>query len=253
MNIQITQPDTRVVSIKVNHMKIHDNSDIKVVKIDGTMMVFLTQNFGSFFPNITEYYIMSVKLQFIRRNDFRGIENLESISFFDNRIEEIPEDVFFDLKKLKFLSLADNKIANIPLLLLYNLYDLEAISLKGNFIENFPSFVFANNKKLNSISLRNNRLATFSSDLVLMIPKLKEFFLAYNTCINNDFEFDANDDQAKREISLHILSQCYLNNNFNYVMINQCKIDVESCKKRVNNLFKENRALEKNSSLEQLN
>ena len=245
MQVQITQPDTRVVSIKVNHMKNHDNSDIKIVKIEDGTTIFLTQNFGSFFPNITEYYVMGVKLQYITRRDFRGIENIESLSFYGNSIEEIPEDAFFDLKKLKFLSLALNKIATIPLLLFYSLCDLEEITLRGNSIESFPSFVFANNKQLSGIYLSNNRITSFSSDLVLKVPKLKEINLSSNTCINNNFNFEViNDDDLKHEISLYVLSQCYLNNNFNFIVNKQCETDLKTCKNRVESLLAENKALE---------
>jgi Leucine rich repeat len=231
----------RIVAIKVNHLENHGNADVKVIMINHEHTTYLPQGLGAFFTSIQELYVMSSELRYISRNYFKGIEKLTSISFYNNKIEELPDDVFFDLTELRFLSLFINKIERIPLLLLRNSRKLEDISFRANFIEHVPSFVFENNKKLKGISFYENRIVMFSADLILNLPNLGWLDLRENPCIDEEFYFEIGD--FKNSSYQSVLETCGKEIYRDNTLSQECDIELIQCKTKVKNGWRENEKL----------
>lgn len=162
---------------------------MKIVKIDVKKTVYLPSGLSDFFPNINEYYVMSSELKFIVRSDFRGLENLNSLSFYLNSIESIPDDTFFDLIHLTLLSFSNNKLKDIPLLAFHNLRKLEDLYLQYNQIEYISKETFKTNNQLKYLILIGNNLKALSADLVYSLPNLVLLELENCSCISRNFDF----------------------------------------------------------------
>lgn len=231
-NLNIDSPNTRVVSIKVNHMKSRGNSDVKVVKIADEKIVYLPQGFGSFFPAIDALYVFDSQLQHLNRRDFVGVEKLKSISFYKNQIADIPDDALADLTVLRFLSFNGNQISKIPLILLHNLLILEEVSFRFNYITHVSANIFANNKKLRVINFNHNKIVGFSADLVYL-PSLKQLYLNQNECIDSEVDFEV---ELSRDLFYDKLLQdcdeavCA----HDHFMLADCTTELEACEAAVN-------------------
>jgi Leucine-rich repeat (LRR) protein len=177
------------VSIKTKHLRGFSNRDVKIVKITRERLIFIPAGFSAFLPNINELYIMSSGLKFISRSNFKELKNLKSISFYRNKIDELPENVFYDLTKLEFLSFNENQIVDLPPFVFYRLKNLVELSLRKNKLYWIPAGVFKGNKKLKYLSLSHNEINWISVSMILNLPYLETLTLYENTCINEEFRF----------------------------------------------------------------
>jgi Leucine-rich repeat (LRR) protein len=185
--------DTRIVSIKMNNDQGFSNTDIKVIKITRQRMTFIPIGFAAFMPNTFEFHILSSGVAYVEKSNFKGLENLKTLTLDRNNIEELPENVFSDLGKLEFLSLEENRIKELPPMVFYGLQSLNYLILRENELTRLPINVFGTCQKLSRLDLKNNNLKSVDVGTFANLPALYTLNLAENDCIDSDLYFSSSD------------------------------------------------------------
>ncbi|KAG5666497.1 hypothetical protein PVAND_014521 [Polypedilum vanderplanki] len=122
----------RVLGVFGHHVPGKTNKDVQAITIFNQQLKHFPRYICSFFPNLRSISVIGCEIEALSPFDFIGFEdveklllngnkitklpgdvfqyakNLESVSFFNNRIEHIDEMTFEDLKKLKYLNLKMN-------------------------------------------------------------------------------------------------------------------------------------------------
>jgi hypothetical protein len=197
---------------------------------------------GSFFMNIEEYYVMSSNLRFIMREDFEGLTKIESLSFYQNSIKEIPEDALFDLTQLKFLSFSYNQLTSLPILLLQNLPKLEYMSFTRNKLKYLSLYLFEFNTNLQTVSFEHNEIAVFPPELVFQLQKLESLNLNGNKCIDQNFSL--NDGNMINRTYDALMASCYDDLEYEIDVLGQCQKQLKGVKSEIQDLLEENKKIE---------
>lgn len=147
-----------VTAISGNHKEGKTNEDVKFVIFEEQSMLFPLIGLGKMFPNINTLRIINSGLKFVRKDDFRNLEKLKIVDFYNNILEKLSEDVFEDLYLIEELNLPNNKLYELPENIFRNLKNLHTIDLSKNKLESLPENIFKFNLKLRSISLTSNSI-----------------------------------------------------------------------------------------------
>jgi hypothetical protein len=121
----------------------------------------------------------------IGKDTFKGLRNLEVLSFAKSRIEGISTTAFLETKKLKELSLCEtNQVSNFGFLkYLHNLTDLD---LSNNPNIRISQNMFLNLENLEKLRLSNCGIEMLDEDVdyFINVPKLQQLFLANNRLLH---------------------------------------------------------------------
>ena len=82
-----------------------NDADVKGILFRGTNTKYIPTNLGTLF-NLTALSMENTQLVEIKAEDFHGMQDLESISFWDNKLSSVPLGAFATLTKLRFISLS---------------------------------------------------------------------------------------------------------------------------------------------------
>jgi hypothetical protein len=131
------------ITIKGEHRSGKSNNDVQTLDIENCDFVTFPKNLQELFPNLTHLFINNCHLEHIgtkhigklkkltffrvvyctlRRlegNLFSGLEELDSVDFSGNKIEEIEPEIIGDIKRLSSVNFLNNK--NIDMM--YSQYD----------------------------------------------------------------------------------------------------------------------------------
>ncbi|XP_011500734.1 PREDICTED: chaoptin [Ceratosolen solmsi marchali] len=109
-----------------------------------------------------------------------NLENLESISFLGNKLQEIGENTFKNLYNLTSIDLSYNKIANIESEAFVGLQNLYKLNLQGNNLRIFGGEHFNTGTGLEILNLSNNVIEYLSPTVFIIHPRLREIDLSWN-------------------------------------------------------------------------
>lgn len=190
----------------------------------------LTKIFEENFANLSSLHVLDLtdnQIDFIPKNAFADLGSLEYLimdsnnltsfspswlegtnllylSFANNFISELPEDIFSNSSKLSELYMHNNPFQKFPGKIFHPLYNLTAltighcgltsvdpslfetlteltrISLAGNFLEELPIGMLKNSPKLEFIDLSNNKLNVVSSSSFGTHRQLLSVWLGFN-------------------------------------------------------------------------
>lgn len=163
-----------------------DVDKVIVLELSHQVVNYLPINMGQLFGNLTRLYASCCHLVELQRVNFTGLRNLEFMSLWMNKLEEVPENVFDDLVNLKNLSLQANKIQRLPEHLFQKLTKLQNINLSHNRLRFIPAYLFTFNINLVHISLNDNYITYVSPRLLLTLKKLKTCTFLRNPAINEE-------------------------------------------------------------------
>lgn len=136
------------------------------------------------FTRVRDFRIWSSQLKFIERSKLKPFKKLRVLDFFNNLIEEIPEDAFDDLSQLEELIILKNRIKKLSQNLLKNLHNLKWFRAKENEIETLPANFFDGTQEIVEVQMSENNL--------------KKVFVDFNSLRNvNVIDFNNNDCISK--------------------------------------------------------
>lgn len=164
-----------------------DESNPKLDKLNfiGSSMDFVPDltSAVSKFKNVNKFDAGWVGIKEVGRRDMIPMKDFIWVSFWGNKLKEIPSNTFSDLTKLDKLILGDNNLQSIHADTFSTNIKLRELWLQSNQLETLPRGLFRNNKELTTIYAENNKIATIKVDF-LALPKFQLITLGNNVCIN---------------------------------------------------------------------
>jgi Leucine-rich repeat (LRR) protein len=148
---------------------------------------FIPSGIGAIFPNLRILYVQSCKIKALSRKNFRGLNELATMSLTENEIAFIDEDTFYDVPKLYSLRVNGNRLKTVPLNLFVNSPRLQHFIFAGNLIEELDGDqLFRNSPNLRSIDLEDNQLRKVKVNLA-KFKELVKVDLENNKCVHARF------------------------------------------------------------------
>lgn len=132
-----------------------NNNDVKGIYIHDTNTKFIPENLGSVFDLIS-FAMANTQLIEIKSNNFQGMQELQLLSLYGNKITVIPTNAFSTLMKLRMIGLGKNQIEELPQSLFDNNLNLEVILLWDNKIKFVASGLFDNLINLSIVYFERN-------------------------------------------------------------------------------------------------
>lgn len=135
------------------------------------------------FKNIYDLRIWTCGLKFIERSKLTIFaKNLRVLDFFNNHIEQLPENVFDDLLRLEELKILNNRVKHLPENLFHNLKNLKYFFAENNEIEELPARLFIDTQ-IAVVSMKNNLLKRIFVDF-RRLRTVNVIDFHQNTCIS---------------------------------------------------------------------
>ena len=163
------------------HKANKNDTDVKGIRIFNTNTKYIPTNLGSLF-NLTALRMVRTQLVEIKAEDFQGMQDLEDISFWNNKLSSVPLDAFTTLTKLRY------------------------IYLNANQIEELPNGIFKNNLELEEIHLLNNRIICLGTELFNDLENLYYVDLEGNICVNKRYNGATEINQLKEDIKMKCMN-----------------------------------------------
>ena len=183
--VRSTKNDVRITGIHGAHKDDKDDNDVVKIWIIEQEAKFIPEmsKIVEKFKNIHDLRIWTCGLKFIERSKLAIFaKKLRVVDFFNNHIEEIPEDAFDDLLRLEELKILNNRVKHLPEKLFHNLKNLKYFFAENNEIEELPPRFFINTQ-IAVVSLKNNLLKRIFVDF-RRLPNVNIIDLNQNTCIS---------------------------------------------------------------------
>lgn len=129
----ITKKTDVVEGIDGEHMNGKTNNDVKIFEADDQTMRYLPAELENFFPNLQGIKVVKSGMKELTGENLKYLPNLEFCDFSSNEIESLDdENVFIFNSKLKEISFDENKIKFVSENIFEPLLDLTVLSFKNN-------------------------------------------------------------------------------------------------------------------------
>jgi Leucine-rich repeat (LRR) protein len=168
-----------------NHMNIKNPEDVSSLLIDFFTSVHIFAGIGENFPNLKMLTMGRFEgtIEFLEREDFANMQQLQELDIFKNPINSIEEDVFWDLPNLETLRIFQSQLKKLPVNLFVNSKNLKEVSFHGSQLTQLDKDLFKNNQQLEHIVFEDNKLKTIKLDLT-QFANIKEINFLGNDCTN---------------------------------------------------------------------
>ena len=114
LKLETTKPGTLIIEYTGEHNLGKFDSDVLVFNIKNQKTDYLPRGMTTKYENIEVLNVEESGVKAITRDDFKAMPKLTRLSFFNNKIDIIPNNCFADLVQLEILELAKNKIKTLP-------------------------------------------------------------------------------------------------------------------------------------------
>lgn len=109
----ITEPRTRIKSIKGAHLPHKTDEDVEAIEFRSTYVEYFPRGIHKIFSNLTGLKIHYCGLKKIFRKDLIGLEDLTDLYICHNPLQALPSDLFTDMSKLTSFSFKNNELVKI--------------------------------------------------------------------------------------------------------------------------------------------
>ncbi|CRK99780.1 CLUMA_CG013088, isoform A [Clunio marinus] len=106
----ITQPNTIIQKINGKHLDGKSDKDVEGICFTNTTVNYFPQGLNKIFPNLKTVQVHNCGLKSITRRDLIGLENIQELSCYHNKITSLPDNLFRNMKKLIDISFFDNEL-----------------------------------------------------------------------------------------------------------------------------------------------
>lgn len=141
-NMYESKYSTSVRGILFNSCKLFDssgthlagktNEDVEHLQLCHVRIKMFPLGIGKIFPNLKRLWINYAEIDKICREDFKGLENVTTLTLIGNKIVQLDEDLFHDLPNLIVLNLSNNFIRKIHPKTFDQLKKLDTLCLCNN-------------------------------------------------------------------------------------------------------------------------
>ena len=162
------------------HQSNKNDADVKAIYIHNTNTKYMPEGLGTLF-NLTVFGCVNSQLGEINAEMFEGMDNLEFLWLYRNKLTSVPLNTFMKLTKLKYISLNRNQIEELPNVLFKNNVNLEEILLWDNKLKFIGSTLFDGLTKLKAFKGTEVNLFRYNHRISkLSIPSNISAFISTN-------------------------------------------------------------------------
>ncbi|CAD7090420.1 unnamed protein product [Hermetia illucens] len=171
-----------------------NNQKLKIIRLNRNK-----RRMGSLPPDFLANQSMLVKVNIsasivsVPGSIFAGSENIELISFADNRLESLPNEIFSNQIHLIDLDLSGNSLTKLHDDVFNSTVSLKTLCLSFNKLEIITRHIFRNLRKLQEIDLSNNNLYSIDLHAFQGTPELRIFMAPNNNLSSLSSGFEENE------------------------------------------------------------
>lgn len=134
--LYVSAPNKVIANVTGKHSQRNsialENSDVKYLKIDESIILYLPTGLESYFPKLQTFRMEHAKLREIHQKDLRGFEELERLYLEGNDIQVLEKELFKFNPSLRSIILKHNHLKHIDEKVFEELVQLEFLSLAAN-------------------------------------------------------------------------------------------------------------------------
>lgn len=102
-----------VVRVAGEHINDRTRKDVDTVAVFNINMRCIPDGLGGIFPNLETLSVVSCELDRITKEDLKGLNNLKHLALNGNKITRLPDNLFIDTPQIETLSFYGNRIKYI--------------------------------------------------------------------------------------------------------------------------------------------
>lgn len=221
VNLEIEANGQELSGVEGTHVEGKENADVHALHLQSGKMRRLPRGVFQLFKNLSTYIVqgldtveeyldnnslvqgdfrdgqslrhllfLTVGIETLRSNAFKGAENLSYLSLEACRISHIEKDAFQGLNKLLSLGLKYNYLSTLGVDTFNGLVGLEHLLLSGNFLKTIENGHVKNLTKLVRLSIMGNWLTEIDPHLIDGLYDLEALYLVQNICVDQNFGTD---------------------------------------------------------------
>lgn len=134
-------------------------------------------------PNFWKLDIVRCGVVTIKKNAFRGLQNLLSLHLDNNRIEVLEPGAFFGLLKLKALRLQNNKLRTLEHGVFAGLDQLNLLNLNSNLLKSLKPKMFEGAHALTTILVKDNLIENIEASVLGGLNKPVQLYVNRNPLV----------------------------------------------------------------------
>jgi len=120
-----------VQDVSGQHLNGYSNENVKSLGISRARTIYMPRGLENFFKNLISIDIYKVGLSEVHREDLKPYKNLKFLSFADNKLKHLEEDLFMYNPNLEVILLYRNQISSVGPVF-NNLNKVRSINFDGN-------------------------------------------------------------------------------------------------------------------------
>jgi hypothetical protein len=134
-------------------------------------------------PNFWKLDIVRCGVVTIKKNAFRGLQDLLSLHLDNNEIEVLEPGAFFGLLKLKTLSLQNNKLRTLERGVFGGLDQLNLLNLNRNLLKSLKPNMFEGAHVLTTILVKDNLIENIEASAIGGLNKPVQLYVNRNPLV----------------------------------------------------------------------
>lgn len=155
--------------------------NITKIQFKNSFMPILTFEICEAFPMLKKLDIIQLGIQTLMPTALNGCHELTYISFWENRIHEVPVELFRSNLKLQFISFQNNSLSNFEPRIVSHLMNLKKLALLENYITDLRIKEYPFLQSLQGIYVGNNELRDIDAhEITRKFPNLQEIYMEGN-------------------------------------------------------------------------
>lgn len=164
-DLSVENHASNIINVVGDHLIEFTNENVTVLSIVNQTMKSVPKNIADFFMNLEEITIVRSKLQWLKRKDFRGLDNLRKLVIRNNNIV-MRYDTFQPIPQLEHLDLSYNKIKLLLPGVFTVLTQLKYLDLSHNRIAELKAEVFPPLTEIEEAYFNNNVIQFIEDEII---------------------------------------------------------------------------------------
>ncbi|KAL7024029.1 hypothetical protein ACKWTF_012878 [Chironomus riparius] len=120
-----------VESVSGNHLSGYDDQQITSLGISRATTIYMPRGLENYFPELVSIDIYKVGLSEVHQEDLKPYKELKFVSFAENKLRHLEENLFMHNPKLEVILLYRNQIKSVGAVF-KNLNNLRSMNFDGN-------------------------------------------------------------------------------------------------------------------------
>lgn len=210
--------EKEVTDIRGDHKGHNSNYDVEGLYVGNIHLTHIPKGIGRFFPSLRGIYLKNSGLQKISADDFKPFPYLTRFDSWNNKLESLDGNIFKYTPEMKWITFNNNSIIHVG----------------ENLLTNLAKLWDPSNKEAKKVDFRSNPCIDFEADsykqMQQMSTKLQACFLSNTSLVSSAIESLENRCGNENFLKIASILEFFMNEtaseNKKYVIENRNLIDV---------------------------